>query len=246
MLQDGLKLLLVGSERDIRFLRPRLAKIFVAEVETVQSLSDMAKIPPAGMAVLVAPIDRGAMDGKIVMVAAADILGSRAIIDVVPANLAGRSMACGDIRVGDLVVHEEHGIGRVVGLAPSPGGSGEEVLSLAYLGGDRLITVHDAGRIWRYGGDGDAVKLDKLDGSSWRKRKGSIDEAVAQSARELLRLAQERKGLTAPIIDPIPASYEQFVATFPFSETPDQARAIPAMRDDLAAGRPMDRLIIGD
>ncbi|MBT2246424.1 DEAD/DEAH box helicase [Sphingobium sp. BHU LFT2] len=246
MLQDGLKLLLVGSERDIRFLRPRLAKIFVAEVETVQSLSDMAKIPPAGVAVLVAPIDRGAMDGKIVMVAAADILGSRATIDVVPANLAGRSMACGDIRVGDLVVHEEHGIGRVVGLAPSPGGSGEEVLSLAYSGGDRLVTVHDAGRIWRYGGDGDAVKLDKLDGSSWRKRKGSIDEAVAQSARELLRLAQERKGLTAPIIDPIPASYEQFVATFPFNETPDQASAIQAMRDDLAAGRPMDRLIIGD
>lgn len=246
LLRDGLQFLLVGSERDIRFLRPRLANTFAAEVQTVQSLTDMARVSPGGLASLVAPIDRGAVGGKMIMVAAADILGSRAVIGDVPASLADLSKARGDIRTGDLVVHEDHGIGRVIGLQPALGDSETEVIALAYSGGDRLVSVHEAGRLWRYGGDGEAVKLDKLDGSSWLKRRESIDEAVAQSARELLRLAKKRRQLEAPIIDPDPASYEQFVATFPFNETADQARAIQAVRDDLASGRPMDRLIIGD
>ncbi|QWT14421.1 DEAD/DEAH box helicase [Sphingobium xenophagum] len=247
LLQAGQRLLLVGSERDIRFLRPRLAKIFKVEVETLTTLFDLARLPAGGVATLVAPIDRGARAKDFVMVAAADLLGSRAIVGQVQPSASGMQLSTGDIRSGDLVIHEDHGVGRVVGLEAAPGDRGEELIALEYAGGNRrLVAVHDAGRLWRYGSDGDAVTLDKLDGSSWEKRRGPIDEAVAESARELLLLAEERSRLEAPVIEPDPAKYEQFVAAFPFNETADQMRAIQSVRDDLASGRPMDRLIIGD
>ncbi|RZI76953.1 MAG: DEAD/DEAH box helicase [Pseudomonas sp.] len=247
LLKTGQRMLLVGSERDLRFLRPKLAKAFQIEVETLETIEDLSRLPPGGVAVLVAPIDRGACSKDFVMVAAADLLGSRALIGKVQESTAGLHLATGDIRSGDLVVHEDHGVGKVIGLEPAAGDCGTELIVLEYAGGSRrLVPVHEAGRLWRYGGDGDAVKLDKLDGSSWEQRRRSIDEAVAESARELLRLATERRRLEAPVIEPEPASYEKFVAAFPFNETADQVRAIQAVRDDLASGRPMDRLIIGD
>lgn len=247
LLEAGQRLLLVGSERDIRFLRPKLAKAFRVEVETLEAIADLARVPAGGVAALVATIDQGAASTDFFMVAAADLLGSRAIIGEVQSSAAGRHLVSGDIRAGDLVIHEDHGVARVVGLEPSPTNTGTELIALEYAGGNRrLVAVHEAGRLWRYGSDGDAVKLDKLDGSSWEKRRQSIDEGVAESARELLRLAKERSRLKAPIIEPETASYEQFVASFPFNESADQTRAIQAVRDDLASGRPMDRLIIGD
>ncbi|WP_186000028.1 DEAD/DEAH box helicase [Novosphingobium aerophilum] len=241
------RMLLVGSERDVRFLRAKLAKILNVEVETLEALEDLAGLPAGGVAALVAPIDRGAASNDVVMIAAADLLGSRALLDNVEQRQAGLQLASGDIRSGDLVVHQDHGVGRVVGLEHAPGEAGVDLIVLEYGGGHRrLVPVHEAGRLWRYGGDGEAVKLDRLDGSSWEKRRGSIDEAIAESARELLLLAEQRRRLEAPVIEPDSASYEQLVATFPFNETADQARAIQAARDDLASGRPMDRLVIGD
>jgi transcription-repair coupling factor (superfamily II helicase) len=247
LLKAGQRLLVVGSERDVRFLRPKLAKAFKVEVETLEALADLARLREGGVAVLVAPIDRGASAKDFLMVAAADLLGSRALIGEVQEGAAGLRLTSDDVRSGDLVIHEDHGVGRIVGLEPAPGDTGEELIALEYAGGSRrLVAVHDAARLWRYGSDGDAVKLDTLDGSSWEKRRGSIDEAVAESARELLRLAEERSCLEAPVIEPDPARYERFVATFPFNETADQTRAIQAVREDLASGLPMDRLVIGD
>jgi transcription-repair coupling factor (superfamily II helicase) len=118
---------------------------------------------------------------------------------------------------------------------------------LRYHGGARrLVPVAEADRIWRYGADEEAVTLDRLDGSSWHKRRAEIDAAVAETARGLTALAAERLERTAPVLEPDPAAYERFVSGFPFTETADQARAIEAVRSDLASGRPMDRLVIGD
>ncbi|MEJ5976662.1 TRCF domain-containing protein [Novosphingobium sp. PS1R-30] len=246
-LEEGQRLLLVGSERDIRFLRPKLGKTFKTDVATVTALQELAKMPAGTIAALVGPIDRGAVAPGLVMIAAADLLGSRAIIGDVPENASDLQLASGDIRTGDLIVHEDHGVGRVLGLERAPGDSGSELIALEYAGeARRLVAVREAGKLWRYGADGEAVRLDKLDGSSWEKRRAAIDEAIAESAHALLSLAQERGQLEAPVIDPDAADYEQFVATFAFNETADQARAIQSVRDDLGSGRPMDRLIIGD
>ncbi|SEJ97892.1 transcription-repair coupling factor (superfamily II helicase) [Sphingobium sp. AP50] len=247
-LQEGKRLLLVGSERDVRFLRPKIAKTFKAAVEAVGSIAAVHELAPGAIAVLVAPVDRGADGSELIMIAAADLLGSRAIIGAAQDSVAvGLAQAVGDIRAGDLVVHQDHGVARVMGLEPDPGEGDAELIALEYAdGARRLVTSQEAGLIWRYGADGDAVRLDKLDGSSWQKRRVAIDEAVAQGARDLLRLAQERAQVKAPIIEPDSAAYERFVASFPFNETADQARAIQAVRDDLGSGRPMDRLVIGD
>lgn len=247
-LQEGKRLLLVGSERDVRFLRPKIAKTFKAAVEAVGSIAAVHELAPGAIAVLVAPVDRGADGSELIMIAAADLLGSRAIIGAAQDSVAvGLAQAVGDIRAGDLVVHQDHGVARVMGLEPDPGEGDAELIALEYAdGARRLVTSQEAGLIWRYGADGDAVRLDKLDGSSWQKRRVAIDEAVAQGARDLLRLAQERAQVKAPIIEPDSAAYERFVASFPFNETADQAQAIQAVRDDLGSGRPMDRLVIGD
>jgi len=110
----------------------------------------------------------------------------------------------------------------------------------------RLVPIGHADRIWRYGADADAVTLDKLDGSSWLKRRGDIDAAIAATARGLTELAATRATMKAPVLAPDSAAYERFAGGFPFNETADQARAIGAVRDDLASGKPMDRLVVGD
>jgi transcription-repair coupling factor (superfamily II helicase) len=248
MLEDGKRLLLVGGERDIRFLRPKLTKLFKAPVEAIDHLGAIDSLGSEALASLIAPIDRGAVTDGLVMIAAADLLGSRALLGEVPEGSAtGLARAGGDMRVGDIVVHEDHGVCKVVGLEPAPGRGGAEVIVLEYAGGHRrLVSVREAGKLWRYGGDTGAVNLDKLDGSSWKKRRAQIDEVVAASTRELIALAHKRRHLEAPEINPDPALYERFASTFPFNETADQARAIQAVRDDLSSGHPMDRLVIGD
>jgi len=242
------RLMLVGSERDIRFLRPRLAKRLKISLPLVADLGCATAQEAGSGAALVAPIDRGALTDAVVLVAAADLLGSRALIGEAPeTTTAALTHRGGDIRRGDVVVHEDHGVGRVVGLEVDPSDPRSETIALEYAGGSRrLVPVREATRIWRYGADADAVSLDKLDGSSWDKRRADIAAAVDANARALLALAEERASLTAPVLDPDPALYERFVSAFPFNETADQARAAQVVRNDLSSGRPMDRLVIGD
>ncbi|WP_070151875.1 TRCF domain-containing protein [Sphingobium phenoxybenzoativorans] len=247
-LLHGRRLVLIGSERDIRFLRPRLAGRLKISLPLVENLSAATALAAGSGAALISPIDHGALTDAVLLVAAGDLLGSRALIDAATEPvMAALARSGGDIRRGDVVVHEDHGVGLVAGLEVDPSDSRSETIALEYTGGSRrLVPVREAARIWRYGADADAVSLDKLDGSSWQKRRSDIAAAVAENAQALLALAEERARLTAPILEPDPALYERFVSGFPFNETADQARAAQAVRDDLASGRPMDRLVIGD
>ena len=183
------------------------------------------------------------------LVAAADLLGSRAAREEdAPAAGADLLGDMTDLRIGDVVVHEDHGIAKIVGLESMPGavGAGVAVVLEHAAAARRLVPVEEADRLWRYGADADAVTLDKLDGSSWEKRRAAINAAVAESATELTRIAAERSRLTAPVFQPDVTLFERFAADFAFTETADQMRAINAVRTDLASGRPMDRLVIGD
>ena len=244
-LKEGARLVVAGGTRDLRFLRARLARD-LGEPQAVGSWAEVQALEAGAVATLPMPVTAGFRHSTILLVAAADLLGSRAVQDeastVAAPDLLG-DMA--DLRIGDVVVHEDHGIARVVGLEALPDGG--DAIALEHAGETRrMVPVADADRLWRYGADADAVTLDKLDGSSWQKRRGAIDAAIAESARALTALAAERADLTAPRFEPDVAAYERFAAGFPFTETADQARAINAVREDLAAGRPMDRLVIGD
>ena len=250
LLAEGRILVLAGNRRDVRFLRSKIAKALSAEMADYTGLDQLRDLPDGQAICIEMPIDHGFYDERVLVVAAADVLGSRALSGDAPSGISpGWSAGAAEIRVGDVVIHEDHGVARVAGLEPGPANEGEpgEMIVLEYAAGARrLVGIDDADRIWRYGTDADAVTLDKLDGSSWRKRRGDIDAAIAESARGLAVLADARAKLTAPVIEPDPAAYERFANGFPFNETADQARAISAVRTDLAGGKPMDRLVVGD
>lgn len=241
--------LLVGSKRDLRFLRARVATRLGLDFLEQNDWTDLRELAPGTAALVVMPVDRGFIDDTRIVIAAADLLGSRALLDNAAPTIANPLSGGAEIRIGDVIVHEDHGVGLVLGLEPAPRAEATsgEMIALEYAGGARrLVEIDDADRIWRYSADAAAVTLDKLDGSSWLKRRGDIDAAIALSARGLTELALARDTLTAAVLDPDPAPYERFVNGFAFNETADQTRAINAVRDDLVKGRPMDRLIVGD
>ncbi|WP_294188737.1 TRCF domain-containing protein [uncultured Sphingomonas sp.] len=252
---EGTLVVLMGSARDLRFLRRRVAKAVKREPEQVASWAKVAKAKGDAFLLLEMATDRGFRREGVLAIAAADLLGSRAERDTTSTGPADTALFdFGEIRVGDVVVHEEHGIGVVAGLermaADEASGAGSvagDAIKLTYANdATRLVPVTEADRIWRYGAEADAVTLDKLDGSSWQKRRGEIEQTIAKDAEALTALAKERAEREAPVLDPDTAAYERFAAGFPFTETVDQARAIAAVRADLASGKPMDRLVIGD
>lgn len=244
----GERVVLLGSDRDLRFLTRRVAASFRHPPVAVDSWADLLAREPGPIFTLAMPADRGFRRTGVLAIAAADLLGSRAQRDDdLPINGHGASFGLGEIRIGDVVVHEDHGIAVVAGLADMPTKEGGEAIQLRYAGDShRLVIAGEADRMWRYGADADAVALDKLDGSSWQKRRREIEAVIAKSARALTELAAERDKRTAPRLVADAAAYERFAAGFAYTETHDQARAIEAVRDDLAAGRPMERLVVGD
>ncbi len=245
-LADG-RLLIVGSPRDLRFLQPRLERAAKIAFTQIERWSEAHTAKPGSAMMLAAPIDRGFVIDGLTIVAGADLLGGRARADEISASGAGAIAALSsELRCGDVIVHEEFGIGVVRGLEMLPGTDGDAIVLEYAKGGRRLVPVAEADRIWRYGAEVDAVTLDALDGSSWQKRRGAIDSAIAESARDLAAIAAERASRTTDPIVPDRAAYERFAAGFAFTETPDQARAITTTLADLASGKPMDRLVIGD
>jgi transcription-repair coupling factor (superfamily II helicase) len=154
-----------------------------------------------------------------------------------------------EVKVGDPVVHETHGIGRYLGLESMDHGDGPaEFLLLEYEGGDRLyVPVSQLQLISRYAGvSPENAPLHKLGSGDWQKARRRAAKQVRDTAAELLHLYAQRAARQGHAFKLRHQDYEAFAAGFPFEETPDQAAAIQAVITDLESGRPMDRLICGD
>lgn len=154
-----------------------------------------------------------------------------------------------EIKPGDPVVHEQHGIGRYLGLISMDAGEGvTEFLSLEYEGGDKLyVPVSQLHLIGRYSGAApEAAPLHKLGSGQWDKAKRKAMQQVRDTAAELLNLYAQRAARLGHAFAFRQHDYEAFVEGFGFEETPDQAAAIEAVIEDLTSGKPMDRLICGD
>jgi len=153
------------------------------------------------------------------------------------------------IEEGDLVVHVAHGIGRFRGIRRMvKGGRLQEFLTIEYRGGVHLhVPVSRADLVQKYIGSGDrAPTIDRLGGTSWRKRKEAVEEAVMDLAVDLLEIQARRlarPGIAFPADDEWQRTFE---ASFPFDDTPDQAAITAAVKADMQVSRPMDRLICGD
>ncbi|CAG2130220.1 transcription-repair coupling factor [Cupriavidus plantarum] len=154
-----------------------------------------------------------------------------------------------ELKVGDPVVHSEHGIGRYQGLVTLDMGNGdEEFLHLDYDKGSKLyVPVHQLHVISRYSGaDPDTAPLHHLGTGQWDKAKRRAAQQIRDTAAELLNLYARRalrEGFAFPLS---PKDYETFAESFGFEETPDQAAAIAAVIADMTSGKPMDRLVCGD
>jgi transcription-repair coupling factor (superfamily II helicase) len=166
-----------------------------------------------------------------------------------PERRRGVLRSFADLRTGDVVVHEDHGIARFAGFDTKTVASvTRDYLYLEYAGSDRVfVPVDQLAKISRYvGAGGEHPPLSKLGGSRWEAMKARARRAAQELAGELLNLYAERKRREG---HPFPLDTDwqrEFEDAFPYNETPDQRDAIELVKGDMEAPRPMDRLICGD
>jgi transcription-repair coupling factor (superfamily II helicase) len=154
-----------------------------------------------------------------------------------------------ELKVGDPVVHAQHGIGRYLGLASMDLGEGEtEFLHLEYAGGTKLyVPVSQLHVIGRYSGmNPDDAPLHMLGSGQWEKARKKAAQQARDTAAELLDLYAKRALREGHAFTFDPKDYVRFADGFGFDETPDQAAAIAAVMGDMTRGKPMDRLVCGD
>ncbi|HWC48130.1 MAG TPA: transcription-repair coupling factor [Solirubrobacterales bacterium] len=166
-----------------------------------------------------------------------------------PAPSAGRGrLAFSELRVGDYVVHEDHGVARFAGFETREvGGVTRDYLYLEYKGEDRVYVPTDQlAKLSRYVGAGGEPTLSALGGKRWQNMKARARKAAGALAGELLNLYAERRARKG---HPFPPDGEWQIAmetAFPYRETADQIEAIEAVKGDMESERPMDRLVCGD
>src|SRR5215207_7363308 len=168
---------------------------------------------------------------------------------VQPVSARARLAAAIELRVGDYVVHEDHGVARFAGFdTKTLAGVTRDYLELEYRGGDRVFAPTDQlARISRYvGADGDEPQLSPLGGKRWQNMKSRARRAASAMAGELINLYAERQVRHGHAFSPDGELQLTFEAAFPYRETADQMDAIDAVKADMEAERPMDRLICGD
>ncbi len=154
-----------------------------------------------------------------------------------------------DIKIGDYVVHVNHGIGKYVGVETLVVGNvHKDYLHIRYAGEDKLYVPTDQVQLLQkyIGTDGDAPRLSKMGGSEWVKAKGKAEKAVADMAKELLEIYAQRQVSSGFAFNADTPWQKEFEDAFPYEETPDQLAAIAEIKADMEQLRPMDRLLCGD
>lgn len=193
------------------------------------------------------------VNARLVVIAEKDIYGRqkkpRKRRTQVKQEAAQRMEPFVDLKVGDFVVHANHGIGKYMGVVPLDiGGIRKEYLLIKYSGEDKLYVPSDqVGLLQKYlGAEADAPKLSRLGGSEWSKAKGRVKQAVREMADDLLKLYAARETAKGYAFNPDSPWQQEFEAAFPYEETPDQLKAIEDVKRDMERSRPMDRLLCGD
>ncbi len=258
---------LAGAERDLLRLVRDGYRVFVvfrhegeaeratyrlrnvsAEVLTPGDLARGGEAAP-GLYFLAAPLREGfvAADLKLAVV------NERALLRGAPrerrAAGGARLTSFFDVRPGDYVVHEDHGIARFAGIETRTVASvTRDYLLLEFRGDDRVFVPHDQiGKVSRYiGATGAAPSLDKLGGTHWQTVKTRARTAVVEMAGELLQLYAARQAIPGFGFPPDGELTRRLEDSFPYVETEDQAEAIDEVKNDMEAPHPMDRLICGD
>ncbi len=226
-----------------------LAEAGAPPVVPVNSLEEALGAAARGeVAAAVLPLAHGARMADLAIWTEQDLLGDRLVRRRSARQADAFLKELQTLAAGELVVHQEHGIGRFLGLEGlSVSGARHDMVALEYAGGDRLyVPVENVDLLTRYGAGSEEVALDRLGGAAWKERRARLKNRIREIAHELLRVAALRRTRPADALAPDPAAYAAFVDRFPYAETEDQLRATAEVLEDLASGRPMDRLVCGD
>ena len=224
-----------------------LAEHGLKSLELVSSYAQARSARAGALPLAVVALEHGFEAADLALIGEQDMLGDRLVRQAKRKRRAENVLAeASALSAGDLVVHIDHGVGRFVGLKTiEAAGAPHDCLEIHYAGGDRLfLPVENLELLSRYGSE--SGELDRLGSTGWQTRKARLKKRVRDMAGELVRIAAQRLTRAAARLTSPEGLYDEFCAKFPYDETEDQARAIEATLDDLAAGRPMDRLVCGD
>lgn len=233
--------------------RERLAHVLedhgLKSVQMTGSLRAAFDLKPGTVALAVWGFESGFEAGRLAVIGEQDILGDRLVR---PRRKTKRPQdfiaELSSLSPGDIVVHVDHGIGRFIGLQSiTAAGAPHDCLEIHYAGDSKLfLPVENIELLSRYGSEDTEVQLDRLGGGGWQARKAKLKQRIREMAGKLIQVAAARALKDAPRLVPPSGVYDEFCARFPYEETEDQQNTIDAVLDDLAAGRPMDRLVCGD
>jgi transcription-repair coupling factor (superfamily II helicase) len=239
----------------------RLAELLADQGMPAAVLSDVTELPVPGALLLVhGQVAEGFLlaagaSGGLVVLSDRELFGWTKPARAAPARRPSRDAFLSELTPGDYVVHIDHGVGRFVqmfrmaGASADGSGQGErEYLVLEYAAGDRLYVPSDqTDRVSRYVGVGDhAPTLHRLGTTDWARTRSKVKAAVRELAGELLRLYAARQVKEGNACGPDTVWQTEMEDAFPYTETPDQVRAILEVKTDLEQARPMDRLLCGD
>ncbi len=221
----------------------------VEKTVPIAEAADLDKMTEDATGIVVLPLESGFVTEDLAVIGDQDVLGDRRIRSSGKRKRAADALTeASSLAAGDFVVHVEHGIARFTGLKTiEAAGAPHDCLELEYAGGDRLfLPVENIDLLTRYGGQGTDAVLDRLGGVSWQSRKARLKKRIRDIADALIRTAAARILQEAPKLTPTAGIYDEFAARFAYEETEDQEVAIESVLEDLAVGRPMDRLVCGD
>jgi len=226
-----------------------LAEHGLRNISPANALRDALALGKGGVALATLGVEHGFETAGLAVLGEQDILGDRLVRRRKKArrteNLLGEMST---LSAGDLVVHVDHGIGRFVGLETiTAAGAPHDCLEIHYAGGDKLyLPVENIELLSRYGSEDTEAQLDKLGGAAWQNRKARLKNRIREMAKGLIAIAAQRMLRQGVKLAPPEGVYDEFCARFPYEETEDQLAAIDAIFEDMASGRPMDRLVCGD
>jgi transcription-repair coupling factor (superfamily II helicase) len=250
LLGQGKRVIIAGWSEGSRERLSHVLKDFgISALAPVSSLVQATALDKKHAALAVIGLEQGFETPELAVIGEQDILGDRLVRGRKKTRRAQDFLSeVGTLSAGDLVVHVDHGIGRFIGLkAIEAAGTPHDCLEIHYAEAAKLfLPVENLELLSRYGSEDTEVQLDKLGTGGWQKRKARMRKRILEMAGALIKIAAARLTQPAPQLVPPEGLYEAFCTGFPYEETEDQQNTIEAVLEDLAAGRPMDRLVCGD
>ncbi|MEE9374775.1 MAG: transcription-repair coupling factor, partial [Rhizobiaceae bacterium] len=233
--------------------RDRLAQVLqehgLTNIKTINNWQEALALEQGTTGLTVLRLESGFEDPEIAIIGEQDVLGDRLVKRRKGSKKGSDFLSeVSSLQAGDVVVHVDHGIARFHGLITiDAAGAPHDCLELHYHNDDKLfLPVENIELLSRYGNSDTEVMLDRLGGANWQARKAKLKKRILEMAGQLIAIAAARMMKKADPITLPDGVYDEFAAKFPYEETDDQMNAIEAVFDDLASGRPMDRLICGD